>query len=199
MYLPTAMSRLPYLYSMGASSSAPCAWTPLVPARAFLRSTGGSCATWQPRSARRPTQSGSRETSLQSQRTSPLARGCVGPGGGAPPVQRDLHDGLGPIWRDAAQLEACLDATQSTEDPLAHDLERLYVLVGQATSDIRRLVYRSQAAGSRSTRARASPRATCERFSRARRYRGPLRCRARALHPGRGGGRDPARGPRRRF
>lgn len=57
-------------------------------------------------------------------------------------VQRDLHDGLGPILASMRlRLEACLDATQSTEDPLAHDLERLYELVGQATSDIRRLVY----------------------------------------------------------
>ena len=57
-------------------------------------------------------------------------------------IQRDLHDGLGPVLASMRlRLEACLDATQETGDPLAGDLERLYELVGQATDDIRRLVY----------------------------------------------------------
>jgi signal transduction histidine kinase len=57
-------------------------------------------------------------------------------------IQRDLHDGLGPVLASMRlRLEACLDATQKTGDPLADDLERLYELVGQATADIRRLVY----------------------------------------------------------
>jgi len=57
-------------------------------------------------------------------------------------IQRDLHDGLGPVLASMRlRLEACLDAMQSTKDPLVDDLERLYGLVGQATGDIRRLVY----------------------------------------------------------
>jgi signal transduction histidine kinase len=57
-------------------------------------------------------------------------------------IQRDLHDGLGPVLASMRlRLEACLDAAQETKDPLTSDLERLYELVGQATSDIRRLVY----------------------------------------------------------
>ena len=57
-------------------------------------------------------------------------------------IQRDLHDGLGPVLASMRlRLEACLDATQETGDPLAGDLEQLYELVGQATGDIRRLVY----------------------------------------------------------
>lgn len=62
-------------------------------------------------------------------------------------IQRDLHDGLGPVLASMRlRLEACLDTSQETkgstsEAPLADDLERLYELVGQATGDIRRLVY----------------------------------------------------------
>jgi signal transduction histidine kinase len=57
-------------------------------------------------------------------------------------IQRDLHDGLGPILASMRlRLEACLNATQETGDPLAGDLERLYELVGQATGDIRHLVH----------------------------------------------------------
>ncbi|MDQ3965721.1 MAG: GAF domain-containing sensor histidine kinase, partial [Actinomycetota bacterium] len=57
-------------------------------------------------------------------------------------IQRDLHDGLGPVLASMRlRLEACLDMVEETEAPLSDDLERLYDLVGQATSDIRRLVY----------------------------------------------------------
>lgn len=57
-------------------------------------------------------------------------------------IQRDLHDGLGPVLASMRlRLEACLDEVQETKTPLAGDLERLYELVGQATADIRRLVY----------------------------------------------------------
>ena len=62
-------------------------------------------------------------------------------------IQRDLHDGLGPVLASMRlRLEACLDAAQETKDSpsdasLTDDLERLYELVGQATGDIRRLVY----------------------------------------------------------
>jgi signal transduction histidine kinase len=57
-------------------------------------------------------------------------------------IQRDLHDGLGPVLASMRlRLEACLDAAQETRDPLTSDLERLYELVGQTTADIRRLVY----------------------------------------------------------
>ena len=57
-------------------------------------------------------------------------------------IQRDLHDGLGPVLASMRlRLEACLDAAQETKDPLTSDLERLYELVGQTTADIRRLVY----------------------------------------------------------
>ncbi|QIN79168.1 GAF domain-containing protein [Rubrobacter marinus] len=57
-------------------------------------------------------------------------------------IQRDLHDGLGPVLASMRlRLEACLDAAQEARTPLAGDLERLYELVGQATADIRRLVY----------------------------------------------------------
>lgn len=55
-------------------------------------------------------------------------------------IQRDLHDGLGPVLASMRlRLEACLEAQEET--PLTGDLERLYELVGQATGDIRRLVY----------------------------------------------------------
>ncbi|MGH3089411.1 MAG: histidine kinase [Rubrobacteraceae bacterium] len=60
-------------------------------------------------------------------------------------IQRDLHDGLGPILASMRlRLEACLDTQTNggpSEAPLAEDLERLYELVGQATGDIRRLVH----------------------------------------------------------
>ncbi len=57
-------------------------------------------------------------------------------------IQRDLHDGLGPVLASMRlRLEACLDLAEGTAAPLFGDLERLYELVGQATGDIRRLVY----------------------------------------------------------
>ncbi|MBA2693176.1 MAG: GAF domain-containing sensor histidine kinase [Rubrobacter sp.] len=60
-------------------------------------------------------------------------------------IQRDLHDGLGPILASMRlRLEACLDTHtngEPSEAPLTGDLERLYELVGQATGDIRRLVH----------------------------------------------------------
>jgi len=57
-------------------------------------------------------------------------------------IQRDLHDGLGPVLASMRlRLEACLNTAQETEASLSGDLERLYELVGQATGDIRRLVY----------------------------------------------------------
>ncbi len=57
-------------------------------------------------------------------------------------IQRDLHDGLGPVLASMRlRLEACLDAAQDENNPMAGELERLYELVGQATGDIRRLVY----------------------------------------------------------
>ncbi len=57
-------------------------------------------------------------------------------------IQRDLHDGLGPVLASMRlRLEGCLDEAQEEHTPLADDLERLYELVGQATGDIRRLVH----------------------------------------------------------
>ena len=57
-------------------------------------------------------------------------------------IQRDLHDGLGPVLAGMRlRLEACLDAAQGVNAPMSGDLERLYELVGQATADIRRLVH----------------------------------------------------------
>jgi signal transduction histidine kinase len=57
-------------------------------------------------------------------------------------IQRDLHDGLGPVLASMRlRLEACLDRAHDEAPDLAHDLERLHALVGQATTDIRRLVY----------------------------------------------------------
>ena len=57
-------------------------------------------------------------------------------------IQRDLHDGLGPVLASMRlRLEACLDTAQGIESHLSGDLEQLYELVGQATGDIRRLVY----------------------------------------------------------
>jgi len=57
-------------------------------------------------------------------------------------IQRDLHDGLGPVLASMRlRLEACLDLAERSAFPLSGDLERLYELVGQATGDVRRLVY----------------------------------------------------------
>ncbi|MBA3422950.1 MAG: GAF domain-containing sensor histidine kinase, partial [Rubrobacter sp.] len=57
-------------------------------------------------------------------------------------IQRDLHDGLGPVLASMRlRLEACLDLAERTAAPLSGDLERLYELVGEATGDVRRLVY----------------------------------------------------------
>ncbi len=56
-------------------------------------------------------------------------------------IQRDLHDGLGPVLASMRlRLEACLHLAESLP-PLVGHLERLDELVGQATADIRRLVY----------------------------------------------------------
>ena len=57
-------------------------------------------------------------------------------------IQRDLHDGLGPTLASMrVRLEGCLDEAQVAAPGLVADLERLDGLVGQATADIRRLVY----------------------------------------------------------
>src|SRR5215211_5524605 len=57
-------------------------------------------------------------------------------------IQRDLHDGLGPVLASMRlRLEACLDLAERSAFPLSGDLERLYELVGEATGDVRRLVY----------------------------------------------------------
>jgi signal transduction histidine kinase len=57
-------------------------------------------------------------------------------------IQRDLHDGLGPVLASMRlRLEACLDLADRAAFPLSDDLERLYELVGEATGDVRRLVY----------------------------------------------------------
>lgn len=57
-------------------------------------------------------------------------------------IQRDLHDGLGPVLASMKlRLEACLDEAQEVRTPPIGELERLYELVGEATADIRRLVY----------------------------------------------------------
>src|SRR5215203_2677507 len=57
-------------------------------------------------------------------------------------IQRDLHDGLGPLLASMRlRLEACLEVAEKTEIPLSGDLERLYELVGEATGDVRGLVY----------------------------------------------------------
>ena len=57
-------------------------------------------------------------------------------------IQRDLHDGLGPVLASMRlRLEACLDLAERTAAPLSGDLERLYELVGEATGNVRRLVY----------------------------------------------------------
>ncbi|MBA2454768.1 MAG: GAF domain-containing sensor histidine kinase, partial [Chloroflexia bacterium] len=57
-------------------------------------------------------------------------------------IQRDLHDGLGPTLASMRpRLEGCLDLAQDIAPSLVGDLERLDELVGQASVDIRRLVY----------------------------------------------------------
>jgi signal transduction histidine kinase len=57
-------------------------------------------------------------------------------------IQRYLHDGLGPVLASIRlRLEACLEAAQPGDAELARELERLYELIGQATGEIRRLVY----------------------------------------------------------
>jgi signal transduction histidine kinase len=57
-------------------------------------------------------------------------------------IQRDLHDGLGPLLASMRlRLEACLEVAERTDIPLSGDLERLYELVGEATADVRLLVY----------------------------------------------------------
>ena len=57
-------------------------------------------------------------------------------------IQRDLHDGLGPVLAGIRlRLEACLDQAQQELPSLADNLERLYEQVNQASIDIRRLVY----------------------------------------------------------
>jgi two-component system NarL family sensor kinase len=57
-------------------------------------------------------------------------------------IQRNLHDGLGPLLASMRlRLEACLEMAERTDIPLSGDLERLYELVGEATADVRLLVY----------------------------------------------------------
>ena len=57
-------------------------------------------------------------------------------------IQRDLHDGLGPVLAGIRlRLEACLDQAEEEVPSLVESLERLYELVDQASTDIRRLVY----------------------------------------------------------
>ena len=57
-------------------------------------------------------------------------------------IQRDLHDGLGPTLASMRlRLEACLSEVATSAPTLTAELERLDDLVGQATADIRRLVY----------------------------------------------------------
>lgn len=57
-------------------------------------------------------------------------------------IQRDLHDGLGPTLASMRlRLEGCMDLAGDRSPDLSRELERLDELVGQATADIRRLVY----------------------------------------------------------
>jgi signal transduction histidine kinase len=57
-------------------------------------------------------------------------------------IQRDLHDGLGPVLASMRfRLEACLAQAPDDAPGLVEDLERLDALVGQASTDIRRLVH----------------------------------------------------------
>ena len=82
-------------------------------------------------------------------------------------IQRDLHDGLGPVLASMRlRLEACLDAAQDGEGLVAGDLERLYELVGQATADIRRIVYDLRPPALDQFGLVSAIRQHCERFSR---------------------------------
>jgi signal transduction histidine kinase len=57
-------------------------------------------------------------------------------------IQRDLHDGLGPtLAAIRLHLETCLDPGTTAPTWLRRELERIDELVGQAGSDVRRLVY----------------------------------------------------------
>ncbi len=57
-------------------------------------------------------------------------------------IQRDLHDGLGPVLAGIRlRLEACLDQAHEEQSTLVESLERLYELVDQASIEIRRLIY----------------------------------------------------------
>lgn len=57
-------------------------------------------------------------------------------------VQRDLHDGLGPTLASLRlRIEGCLQLANGSPPALIQELERLDDLVGEATADIRRLVY----------------------------------------------------------
>ncbi len=82
-------------------------------------------------------------------------------------IQRDLHDGLGPALASMRlRLEACLGLAQETTPALVGNLERLYELVGQATGDIRRLVYDLRPPVLDQLGLVAALRQHCERFSR---------------------------------
>jgi signal transduction histidine kinase len=82
-------------------------------------------------------------------------------------IQRDLHDGLGPVLASMRlRLEACLDMVEETEAPLSDDLERLYELVGQTTADIRRLVYNLRPPVLDQLGLVSSVKQHCERFGR---------------------------------
>lgn len=57
-------------------------------------------------------------------------------------IHRDLHDGLGPTLASIRlRIHGCLDDAGAAAPHLTAELERLDELVGQATADIRRLVY----------------------------------------------------------
>lgn len=57
-------------------------------------------------------------------------------------IQRDLHDGLGPTLASLRlRLETCVDLAQGGSPDLVRELERFHDLVGEATAEIRRLVY----------------------------------------------------------
>jgi signal transduction histidine kinase len=57
-------------------------------------------------------------------------------------IQRDLHDGLGPVLASMRlRLEACLDQAEQHAPTLVAPLEQLDAMIGQASSDIRRLVH----------------------------------------------------------
>lgn len=57
-------------------------------------------------------------------------------------VQRDLHDGLGPTLASLRlRIEGCLQLAKGSPSALVQELEWLDDLVGEASADIRRLVY----------------------------------------------------------